>query len=75
MEGRRPIAKRRRRRYRCKSCGKPATYVRRNGSTAADKAHDLCDVCFAAATRKGVGKGKQLLANNPLDGGDGGQAA
>jgi len=72
MEGRRPIAKRRRRRYRCRNCGKPATYVRKDGSEAADRAHDLCQVCFNAARRKGERAAKKLLADSPIDDGSGG---
>jgi len=75
MEGRRPIAKRRRRRYRCRNCGKPATYVRKDGSEAADKDHNLCAACFAKAQRAGTAMGKRLLRESPIDGGDGGQAA
>lgn len=71
MEGRRPIVKRRRRRYRCKRCGKPATYVRRDGTEAADKDHDLCRTCFKAAREKAEGRAKRLLLDNPID--DGGQ--
>lgn len=58
--------RRQRKGYRCRHCGQPAEYRRKDGSHAGDKDHDLCWSCFRKATARAEGYAKRLLRNNPI---------
>lgn len=60
MTGALHIYRRRFVRYRCRRCGRPATY-RVHGQEKADRRHDLCAACWQTAAAFGERRGQALL--------------